>query len=223
MHALDPSALVAILARARAGDPAAMRTLYDAHADRVYTTVYRLAGGDAALAQDWAQDTWLQVVRGLHSVRGDGAFGAWVHRIAVNAALQGRRRLARERARTEPLGDTTPDVAAPGPGPDARATSAHVEWALTRLGAGMRDVLILHDVDGNTHEEVAAALGIAVGTSKSQLFKARARLRALLRTPRPGVDRAAVGAAAGRGPLARPAGPHRLERETPEFGGREDA
>lgn len=219
----SPPALVHTLARARAGDPVAMRALYDAHADRVYTTVYRLAGGDAALAQDWAQDAWLQVFRGLSGVRADAAFGAWVHRVAVNAALQGRRRLAHERARTEPLGDATPDVAAPGPGPDARATSARVEWALARLGAGMRAVLLLHDVDDYTHEEVAAVLGIAVGTSKSQLFKARARLRALLRAPQFGVDRAAAGAAGGGGSPARPAGHQRPERAEPRCGGRDDA
>ncbi|MBI4409532.1 MAG: RNA polymerase sigma factor, partial [Gemmatimonadetes bacterium] len=126
-------------------------------------------------AEDWAQEAWARAIRGLPSFRGDAEFSTWLHRIAVNSALHGRRAHERRARREEPLGDVATD---------APAGNAVLRWrlerSLDRLPEGMRQVLVLHDVHGYTHEEIGELLGITPGTSKSQLFKARAKMRALL-------------------------------------------
>jgi len=172
-----------IIRLARRGDEAAVQALYRRYAPRVYATVRRLAG-DAALAEDWAQDAWIQVIRALPRFRGDSKFSTWLHRIAVNAALQGRRWRERRAGREEPLPDSPLEHRATDP----VLLRIRLERALARLPDGMRQVLVLHDVEGYTHEEIAAALGIAPGTSKSQLFKARARMRELLRPAVPAAN-----------------------------------
>jgi len=164
-----------LIQRARSGDEAAIRTLYDRHAPRVFAVVRRLAGDDA-LAEDWAQEAWVQAIRSLSSFRGDAKFSTWLHRIAVNAALQGRRSRERHTRHEEPMPDELPVRESGG----RTILRLRLENALRRLPEGMRRVLILHDVEGYTHEEIAQVLGVNVGTSKSQLFKARARMRELL-------------------------------------------
>ncbi len=163
------------IARARNGDGAAIRELYDRYAPRVYAVVRRLAGEDA-LAEDWAQEAWVRAIRALPGFRGEAAFSTWLHRIAVNSALHGQRwrtrRTSNEIALPVTLGD-----ARPADQPVLRIT---LERALARLPAGMRQVLVLHDVEGYTHEEIASLMGINPGTSKSQLFKARAKMREFL-------------------------------------------
>lgn len=159
------------------GEPRAIREIYDRHADRVWAVVRRIAGDDAT-AEDWAQDTWIKVFHALPSFRGEARLSTWIHRIAVNVALDGRRRLS-----VRPIGDA-------GPLPDDRAgrcggTSTAVdrialERAIDRLPDGMRAVLVLHDIEGYTHEEIGTSLGVSPGTSRSQLYKARAKLRANL-------------------------------------------
>ena len=164
-----------LLRRARQGDNAAIATLYRQHAPRVYTLLRRLAGNDAE-AEDWAQEAWVRAIRGLGSFRGESGFGTWLHRIAANCALSGRRRWHRKESHEAPLPE---DV--PGGAPRSRALlTIRLERALTRVPEGMRRVLVLHDVEGYTHEEIGEMLGIAPGTCKSQLFKARARMRELL-------------------------------------------
>lgn len=166
-----------LIERARRGDEAAVRALYERHAARVYAVVRRLAGDDA-LAEDWAQEAWVQAIRALPSFRGDAQFSTWLHRIAVNSALQGRRWRERRAGREEPLLDT---LRGAGGDSSERIVLRHrLEAAIRRLPERMRQVLVLHDVEGYTHEEIGRALGIASGTSKSQLFKARARMRELL-------------------------------------------
>ena len=161
-----------LIERAGRGEPAALRALYHAHADRVWAVVRRLAADDA-LAEDWAQDTWLRVFRSLPAFRGEAKLSTWIHRIAVNAAVDGQRRRSRE-VRAQPLDEEGGDAA----GPEREIELALVlERAVDRLPAGMRQVLVLHDVEGYTHDEIGTALGVAPGTSRSQLFKARARLR----------------------------------------------
>lgn len=166
----------ALVGRAREGDREAMQALYRRHAPRVYAVVRRLAGEDA-LAEDWAQEAWIRAFRALPRFRGESKFSTWLHRVAVNAALHARRRSERRRGREEPLPPTLAAAPVPGDG----LLRARLERALERLPDGMREVLVLHDVEGHTHEEIGALLGIAPGTSKSQLFKARAHMRRMLR------------------------------------------
>lgn len=158
------------------GSEAAVRHLYERHAPRVYAVVRRLARGDDTLAEDWAQDAWLSAIRALPTFRGKAKFSTWLHRIAVNSALQGLRRHERRGGREFPildsLGDTQPT--------DRPLLRIGLEAALDQLPPGMREVLILYDIEGFTHDGIAAKLGIASGTSKSQLYKARARMRELL-------------------------------------------
>lgn len=158
------------------GDARAVRALYERYAPRVYAVVRRIAGNDET-AQDYAQEAWIRAIRALPTFRGDARFSTWLHRIAVNAALQALRRAENRERRESPIPE---GIAAPANRSDA-LLQQRLERALDRLPAGMRTVLILHDVEGYTHEEIGESLGIASGTSKSQLFKARARMRDLLR------------------------------------------
>lgn len=162
--------------RAQAGDLAAMRELYDHNAARVYALLRRLAGDDD-LAQDLAQDVWVTAFRKLGAFEGRSSFGTWVYRVAVNTAL-GR---LRERAR-RPVTDVNVEdwVSTTDGGPDRAVDRVTLSRAMDRLPDGYRTVLVLHDLEGYTHEEIAAQLSITPGTSKSQLHKARARMRALL-------------------------------------------
>jgi RNA polymerase sigma-70 factor (ECF subfamily) len=161
--------------RARNGDGDAVRELYNRYAPRVYAVVRRLAGDDA-LAEDWAQEAWIRAIRALPSFRGDSRFSTWLHRIAVNSALHGRRWRER-RARNEV---ELPPALPTSTRSEQTTLRITIEQALQALPDGMRQVLVLHDVEGYTHEEIATFLGVTAGTSKSQLFKARARMRKLL-------------------------------------------
>lgn len=166
------------------GEEAALHALYRRYAPRVYAVVRRVAGDDA-LADDWAQEAWIRVFRALPGFRGDSAFSTWLHRVAVNSALQGRRSRARHDDRERPLQETHPVT-----GTDPAVLRITLERAMARLPDGMRRVLVLHDVEGFTHDEIGEALGISPGTSKSQLFKARAKMRQLLRSvERPAEER----------------------------------
>lgn len=165
--------------RAQAGDGAAIRDLYRRYAPRVHAVVRRLAGDDA-LAEDWAQEAWVRAIRALPAFRGDARFSTWLHRIAVNSALHGRRGRERRTGREVPLPDGNEGIA-PG---DQVALRISLQRALDALPAGMRQIVVLHDVEGYTHEEIGDLLGISPGTSKSQLFKARARLRSMLQAER---------------------------------------
>ena len=154
-----------------------MRALYDRYAPRVYAVVRRIAGDDD-LAQDYAQEAWIRAIRALPSFRGDSRFSTWLHRIAVNSALQAVRK-ARTRTKRE---GKPPDVIPVAPNVGDVLLEKRLEQAMDRLPEGMRRVLILHDVEGYTHEEIGDCLGVTAGTSKSQLFKARAKMRDLLRS-----------------------------------------
>jgi RNA polymerase sigma-70 factor (ECF subfamily) len=145
----------------------------------VFAVVRRLAGDDA-LAEDWAQEAWVRAIRALPTFRGDARFSTWIHRIAVNSALHGRRWRERRTRDEVEMPVTVPDTAPP----DRSVLRVALQRALDVLPHGMRQVLVLHDVEGYTHEEIAAFLGVTPGTSKSQLFKARARMRKLLTPPR---------------------------------------
>ena len=162
--------------RAIAGDELAQRALWMRHAPHIDAVVRRMVG-DPDLAQDVAQDVWIQIFRALPTYRGDAQFGTWAHRIAVNRTLNAMRRVKRL-ARTETAIED--DDHAVDPDGERAILAATIEEAAARLAPGARTVFLLHDVEGYTHEEIARELGITPGGSKSQLFKARAKLRRLL-------------------------------------------
>jgi len=167
-----------LIERAVAGDSAAQRALYDQHVDRVYRLAYRLAG-DEELARDFTQETFVRAFDRLASFRGDSSLGTWLHAIGVSVSLNGLRKVKRWRAREAPLDEaltvgSTPVRAAE---PDLKE---RLRQAVDALPDGYRTVFVMHDVEGYTHEEIAATLGIQPGTSKAQLFRARAKLRTAL-------------------------------------------
>src|SRR5436309_10456477 len=119
----------------------------------------------------------MQIFRALPSFRGDAQFGTWAHRIAVNRTLNALRRTKRTSSIEVDVEDDTASVEPEG---ERALLAASIEEAAAKLSPGARTVFLLHDVEGYTHEEIAAELGITAGGSKSQLFKARAKLRVLL-------------------------------------------
>ena len=171
-----------LIQRACEGDGRAVKALYDRYGPRVYAVVRRIAGDDE-LARDYAQEAWIRAIRALPTFRGDARFSTWLHRIAVNAALQASRKVETRRRYEGPV----PEEVAIAPVSADALLQQRLEAALDRLPDGMRQVLILHDVEGYTHEEIGEAMGVTAGTSKSQLFKARAKMRELLADLKDGV------------------------------------
>jgi RNA polymerase sigma-70 factor, ECF subfamily len=166
----------AIVRRAIEGDERAMRLLWNQHAPHVDAVVRRLAG-DPDLAEDIAQEVWIQIFRALPSWRGDAKFSTWVHRVAINRALNALRRVKRLAAAETGIEEDSASVEQDG---ERSMLAATISEATRQLSPGARTVFLLHDVEGYTHEEIAQELGITSGGSKSQLFKARAKLRRLL-------------------------------------------
>jgi RNA polymerase sigma-70 factor, ECF subfamily len=166
----------ALIDAIRRGDAGSREALYHRFKRRVYALAVRIVG--VSDAEEVAQEAFIRIFRGLAKFRGDAALATWIYRLAVNAALS-------HRSRRPPIAE--PDggeqaAALPGAEPahgDA-VLRARIERAMARLPTGYRTVIVLHDVEGLEHEEVASILGCHVGTSKSQLHKARARLRELL-------------------------------------------
>src|SRR3954470_16366865 len=163
--------------RAIEGDETALRSLWSRHAPHIDMVVRRLVGFDPDLAEDIAQEVWIQIFRALPSYRGDSQFSTWAHRIAVNRTLNALRRTKRLAAIESPVEE---DTAAVEMDTERTFIAASIETAAAKLSPGARAVFVLHDVEGYTHEEIARELGITSGGSKSQLFKARAKLRKLL-------------------------------------------
>jgi RNA polymerase sigma-70 factor (ECF subfamily) len=167
-----------IVARCRAGEIGAFEVLYRRHAGRVYALATRLAGSPDE-GEDLLQEIFLQAYRKLDSFKGDAALGTWLYRIALNHCLDYvRSRQARNGKVTGTLDDersVEPIAARETPIP-----RIDLERAIARLPQGCREAFVLHDVEGFDHKEVGALLGIAEGTSKSQVFKARMKLRTML-------------------------------------------
>lgn len=176
-RAADESALVDAVRR---GLPGSREALYHRYKRRVFALCSRIAGpGDA---EEVAQEAFIRIFRGLERFRGDSALGTWIYRLAVNAALSHR---SRRPPPTESLDGRAAEVSAVvssswGPGDRDSALRERLERGLAALPVGYRTVVVLHDVEGLEHEEIAAVLGCHVGTSKSQLHKARGRLREIL-------------------------------------------
>lgn len=157
----------------RARDEAAFRTLYRRHTPALYRLALRLGGGDGPWAEELVQRTWIRAVEGLGSFGWRSSLPSWLGGIAINCA----RELWRD-ARTRGETDLVDEIGAPrSPAAEERVD---LERAIERLPAGYREVFVLHDVEGYTHEEIGGLLGIEPGTSKSQLSRARLRLRAAL-------------------------------------------
>ena len=166
-----------LIRRAISGDEGALRALWTRHAPHIDMVVRRLVGGDPDLAADIAQEVWIQIFRALPSYRGDSQFSTWAHRIAVNRTLNALRK-TRRLASIET--DVNEDSASVEQDHERTFMAQSIEDAAAKLSPGARTVFMLHDVEGYTHEEIAEELGITTGGSKSQLFKARAKLRTLL-------------------------------------------
>jgi RNA polymerase sigma-70 factor, ECF subfamily len=162
--------------RAIGGDEQALRSLWSQHAPHIDAVIRRLVG-DHDLAEDVAQEVWIQIFRALPSYRGESQFGTWAHRIAVNRTLNALRRTRRLSKIETDIEEETVSVEHAG---DRAMLAASIEAATAQLSPGARTVFLMHDVEGFTHEEIATELGITPGGSKSQLFKARAKLRKLL-------------------------------------------
>lgn len=162
--------------RAIDGDESALRALWVEHSPRIDAVVRRLVG-DPDQAADIAQEVWIQIFRALPTWRGDSQFSTWAHRIAVNRTLNALRSVRRiAKLETEMEDDTV----AVDQDMDRTFLAQSIDEAVQKLSPGARAVFVLHDVEGYTHEEIAKELGITSGGSKSQLFKARAKLRRLL-------------------------------------------
>ena len=165
-----------LIRRACEGDGRAVRRLYERYSPRVFAVVRRIAGDDDR-AEDYAQEAWIRAIRALPTFRGDARFSTWLHRIAVNTALQMLRKDRRRKSREVPVHDDLAEAPRLGD----PLLKRRLQQAMDRLPDGMRKVLVLHDVEGYTHQQIGDALGVTSGTSKSQLFKARARMRRMLR------------------------------------------
>lgn len=166
-----------LIERARKGDRAAEREIYDVHVDRVFRLAYRMCGR-ADLAEDFTQETFVKAFGALDRFRGEAALSTWLHSIATRVVLNGLRSVKRHERRAESLEAVDREGAAPEPPePDLKR---RLTAALDGLKDEYRMVVVMHDLEGYTHDEIGAALGIAEGSSKARLSRARAMLRAEL-------------------------------------------
>jgi RNA polymerase sigma-70 factor (ECF subfamily) len=182
IQALQPAALAGteeqtLIARVLDGDRAAARTLYESHVQRVHRLVYRLCG-DEDLTHDLVQDVFVRAFDQLPRFRGEAALSTWLHRIAVSVTLNALRKVRRLQTREQSL-EGAMHLAHEGSPTDPELRD-RLTRAIEALPAGARTSVILHDIEGYTHVEIAGMLGIAVGTSKARLFDARVRLRQAL-------------------------------------------
>ena len=157
-------------------DERAFAALYDQHTPALYGLALRLAGGDARDAEDVVHEAWMRAVRGFGQFTGRSALRTWLCGIVVNCW----RELRRGRGDRELPLDDAPEPGAEDGELNATYDRLDLERALRALAPGYREVLVLHDVEGYSHEEIAALRGVAIGTSKSQLARARGALRRML-------------------------------------------
>lgn len=172
----------ALAIAAAGGDMGAFEQLYARHNRRVYSVCLRMTQ-NVAEAEDLAQEAFIQLFRKIGSFRGESAFTTWLHRLTVNQVLMHFRKRSVKLERTTEEGDTPVQIVRGTENPNKMPVLDRIglEHALKHLPPGYRSVFVLHDIEGHDHEEVAKILGVAVGTSKSQLHKARMKLRRLLK------------------------------------------
>jgi RNA polymerase sigma-70 factor, ECF subfamily len=175
--------------RAKQGDAEAFEFLYNLHKRRVYSLCLRMTGNPAS-AEDLTQEAFLQLFRKISTFRGESAFSTWLHRMSVNVVLM---QLRKKNLPLVPLDEAMEGddegVARKEPGaPDERLTGSidrlHLQRAVDELPPGYRTIFLLHDVEGFEHNEIAGIVGCSIGNSKSQLHKARIKMRELLRANR---------------------------------------
>jgi RNA polymerase sigma-70 factor, ECF subfamily len=172
--------------RAQLGDAAAFETIYELNSRRVYALCLRMSG-DPVEAEDLTQEAFLQLFRKIHTFRGESAFSSWLHRLTANIVLMRFRKKRPVQVSLDEM--TSPDGEKERPaleigGPDLRLAGVfdrvNLHTAIEQLPEGYRSMFLLHDVQGYEHKEIADMLGCSIGNSKSQLHKARKRLRELL-------------------------------------------
>src|SRR5689334_10080451 len=163
---------VALAAR---GDPSAFERLYRLHVTRIHNLVRRMLGGDEA--DEVTQDVFVRTWQKLGTFRGDSAFGTWLHRLAVNVVIERRRTYA---IRRERIADDEEALDAAAVAPPSPHFGVDFDAGIERLPPGAREIFVLHDVEGYKHREIADLLGIATGTSKRQLHRARMLMRGYL-------------------------------------------
>jgi RNA polymerase sigma-70 factor (ECF subfamily) len=168
------------------GDMAAFEELYQRHNRRVYSLCLRMLQ-NAHEAEDLTQEVFIQLYRKIGSFRGDSAFTTWLHRMTVNQVLMHFRKRSVKNEKTTEEGETPVQVVSGIENPRKMpiVDKIALDRAIAQLPKGYKSVFILHDVEGHEHEEVAKILGCSVGTSKSQLHKARMKLRKLLKKQAP--------------------------------------
>lgn len=165
-----------LVALARNGDAKAFESLYRRHRDRIYGLVWRLGGGDFALADDLLQEAFVRAWQKLESFRGDSQFSTWLHRLSANVALSDRRTRVR-RVRYEVPMDETAERTAIGARDVHAGHQRDLERAIAKLPERARTVLVLFDIEGYGHAEISHITGMAEGSSKAQLHRARKLLR----------------------------------------------
>ena len=170
---------LALARRAAGGDAGAFESIYRRHAGRVHGVIARLVGGHSARAEDLTQEAFVRVWQALPQFRFESAFATWLHRLAVNTALM-ELRSRRGGPRFDDDEDALEDIGTPDSAGHGAALTMDLERAVATLPPRARAVLVLHDVEGWKHEEIAQELGMAVGSSKAQLHRARHLLRAKL-------------------------------------------
>jgi RNA polymerase sigma-70 factor (ECF subfamily) len=170
-----------LAARCRDGEPGAFEELYREHAGRLFNLTTRMVGSPQD-AEDLLQEVFLHAYRKIGSFRGESSLATWLYRLGMNHCLDHlRRRQSKVQQVTDSLDqDGAPELAAPLPATPVAVSRVDLERAIERLPEGCRAAFLLHDVEGLDHGEVASVLGVSEGTSKSQVHKARMKLRAML-------------------------------------------
>ena len=165
-----------LVGQARKGNRLAFEKLYRRHRDRIYGLVWRLCGGDGALAEDLIQEAFVRAWLKLDSFRGESRFITWLHRLSANVALSDRRIRIKRIEREAPL-EGAAERTASGAKDVYAGDRMDLEQAIARLPERARTVLVLFDVEGYSHAEIAELAGMAVGSSKAQLHRARKLVR----------------------------------------------
>jgi RNA polymerase sigma-70 factor (ECF subfamily) len=176
---LSDQRLKDLIQQCRDGDSQAMEILYEHFKTSLFSLALRYTYNYAA-AEDVIQDVFVKVFTNLHTLDDDKAFVGWMYRIAVNTCLSYLRSHKKLRQKTIPLEDVRSVVADAEPSATQKAESKIIEQTIQKLPPRLKSVFLLHDVQGFKHQEIAHILGCSVGTSKSQLFKARKKIRKLL-------------------------------------------
>ena len=158
--------------KARAGDRLAFEQLYRSHCDRIYALCWRMCGGDRALAEDMVQEAFVRAWNKLHLFKGESRIGTWLHRLTVNVVLSDRRIRVKRLQREQVFGDDIERVQV-GDRDVFAGLRKDLEAAIAGLPERARTVLVLYDIEGYQHNEIAEMTGMAVGSSKAQLHRAR--------------------------------------------------